>query len=105
MKGKTFHNSRLDKNIGNIIINLESKKQVAGLYLEISQAFVTVNQEKLLMQLRKVWSSWPGLGVVKKLGGKKKPLCTRNKFNCDPTEIKYGEPLGSVLDFPFHCQH
>ena len=56
--------------------------------------------KKLLMQLRTVWLSWPALGVVKKLGFMKKPLCTWNKINWNPTEMKYDEPLDQFWVFP-----
>ena len=83
--------------VDNIITNLEDNKHVAGLYLDLSKAFDTVDHTILLHKLNHYGCRGTALNWFKSYLCNRKQYTKINETISNIKEINCGVPQGSVL--------
>ena len=87
----------INYSVNHIVENINSKKHVLGIFIDLSKAFDTISHEKLLIKLNNYGIRGKVNNLLHSYLSSRKQYTTFHKEKSDLGLVKYGVPQGSVL--------
>ena len=87
----------INYSVKYVAVNLEQKKHVIGIFLDLSKAFDTICHSKLLVKLQNYGIRGNCFELIKNYLCSRKQITKFNNVKSDTESILFGVPQGSVL--------
>ena len=84
-------------SVDHIVQNINAKKHVLGIFIDLSKAFDTISHEKLMVKLNNYGIRGKIHGLLHSYLSTRKQFTTFHNEKSDYGFVKYGVPQGSVL--------
>ena len=84
-------------SVNEILKQIENKRHVIGIFIDLSKAFDTISHDKLLHKLNYYGIRGTGQSLIKSYISSRTHTTKFQSVNSDECAVEYGVPQGSVL--------